>query len=191
MPVRLDQPPEEATSALIEGMRRLVESPNRSVAFAAMEPEKVTLPKPLPLYRSTLDAAAEGRVLEDAQASGWQYLVLENEKPTALAEVEVTAQGAHEFSNLARSSFSRETVPCLELAMSVGEQMSEELSLRMLRVPSVYTVALWLHGETQDRVIPIPPTHRLLMPFQIYTGQDFTEQIRIAALRQRDQHSEP
>lgn len=191
MAVQLDQPPEEATSVLVEGMRGLIEAPNRPAAFAAAMPESITLPKPLPLYRSTLEAAAEGRVLKDAQASGWQYLVLENEKPTALAEVEFTKQKKYEFSNLARSSFSRATAPGLALAVSVGAQISEELSLRMLRVPAVYTVALWLHGETIDRIIPLPPTHRFLEPFQVYTGEKFAERLIAAAERQRGQIQEP
>jgi hypothetical protein len=192
MPVKLDDPPGRATEVLVEGMRGLVAAPSRPRAFRGLSTAEVALPRPLPLYVSTLQAAVEGRVLEEAQPAGWQYLILEGDAPAALAEVGTSREGGDfEFSNLARSSFSRQMGPGIERAVQVGAEFPEELSLRVLRISALYTVAVWLHGETLDRLIPLPPANSLLEPFRIYAGEEFTELLQAAGRQQREQPTAP
>jgi hypothetical protein len=73
------------------------------------------------------------------------------------------------------------TLAALDRARSAVTTGSFEL--RVLRIPALYVMALWLHGESGNRdvVIPMAPTHHLLEPGRAYEGGEFTSTLAPAA----------
>ncbi len=44
------------------------------------------------------------------------------------------------------------------------EVAKDDFELRVLRIPALYVMAFWLHGEKKDILVPMPPTNSRLNP---------------------------
>ena len=176
MVCHLDEPPPGASTALVREIRRLLAAGGRRRAFLPRVPADLTIPTPLALYSATLQAAADGRVLTAAQPSGWQYLVLERDQVVGLAEMSWEGR----FSRLAYTPAVGRIDRALTRLVARAEQVPGDLVLRMLRVPALAILAVWLHGTSFDRLVTLPPTHGRLRPSQLYTGARFEAVLRDA-----------
>ena len=192
MPVRLDQPPSLANDALVSGLRRFGVLSGARVAGRLWQAEQVAIPRPVPLYTSTLQSAVDGRVLEEAYPAGWLYLVHEGEELAALAEVAPSLAGqGYALLSLSRSTYNEAAGTALSRAVQVAEELPDDLDLRMLRIPALYFLAVWLHGETIDRCIPLPPAPFGLEPFEILIGGDLTTLLQQEGENQLTQSNAP
>jgi hypothetical protein len=98
-------------------------------------------------------AAALGK----AQPSGWRFLLEVDDDVVAAVET-ARAGDEHVLSHVNHGPFVRGTVDALGAAeREVGDRSGVEL--RLLHVPALYLVALWLHdaGEAGDTLIPVAP----------------------------------
>jgi hypothetical protein len=177
MSIALDEPSPRATDALVREVRRLLIAEYRPRAFRTLQVEKLAIARPLRLYSSTLQAAAHGNVLRDAKPSGWQYFVLESGEVAALGEVSLDDR----FSSLALSPAVRDFGRALSRLLATANAVKEELSLRIIRVPALSVLATWLHGQTLDWLVALPPSHRRLRRSQIYRGETFAKRLQEAA----------
>jgi hypothetical protein len=177
MPLHLQESSPQAAAALVEEIRRRLAPGRRSRAFLPRRPESLALLKPLPLYASTLQAAAAGTVLEDARQYSWHYLVLEDKEVVGFGEVLLDGR----FASLAHSPAVRGIDRALTRLAARAGAVPIEVTLRMLRVPALSIIAVWLHGEKLDRLVALPPTHGRLRASQIYTGAVFAERLKTAA----------
>lgn len=152
-------PPDNAVSAAEEGLRRVVESGAASLRDLRRTPsERLRLTHPHPVYVLGLDDLRERRDLRAARPTGWRYLVETGEVGTprslALARTIVSPDGEHQFASLNYGPFVTGTADAIRAA----EQMTiPDSDVRVLEVPALYLVALWLdHGE-ESTLIPIAP----------------------------------
>jgi hypothetical protein len=87
---------------------------------------------------------------------------------TAVAEAEVGAGRAGErgakgsklaFLGLTHSPFTAATIEALTVAERMPKVAKADYELRLLKVPAVYLIALWLHGGDADILVPMgdPP----------------------------------
>jgi hypothetical protein len=182
MPLHLEESSSEAAATLVAEIRRRLAPGSRPRVFLPRRPESLVLPRPLSLYSSTLQAAADGNVLEEVWQSSWYYLVLEDKTVVGFGEVLLDGR----FVSLANSPAVRRIDRALARLAERADVVPSELNLRMLRVPALSILAVWLHGQKLDRLIALPPTHGRLRASQLYTGAVFAERLKTAARIQID-----
>jgi len=152
-------PPDDALSAAELGLRRVVESGAASSRELRRMPiERLRLTHPQPVYVLGLDDLREGRDLQAAQPAGWRYLVEDGEaratRPLALAQTIASPDGAHAFASLNYGPFVVGTAEAIRAA----EQMTiADSDVRVLEVPALYLVALWLDHGQESTLVPIAP----------------------------------
>ncbi|CAM5358948.1 Secreted protein OS=Streptomyces albaduncus OX=68172 GN=FHS32_002291 PE=4 SV=1 [Streptomyces griseoloalbus] len=113
----------------------------------------------LPLPVHVLD-----RVTADGETSttlaGWRFLIRTGDRAVAAADTVLTADG-WAFSRFFEGPYITST----ELALRQAETMTQPYQPRLLSVPGLYMLALWLHGDTEaDGAAGGPAANDLLVP---------------------------
>ncbi len=128
--------------------------------------EELAHSEPHPVYVATLDDLAAGKLLDAAKQTSWRYLLVQRDEAVAEAELSAAQRGARgakgkdlEFVSLTHGPFTAATVEALRAAENLPQVAKADYELRLLKVPAVYLVALWLHGGEQDILVPMgdPP----------------------------------
>lgn len=131
---------------------------------------------PWPVFSSSLEdvLASNGRLLKAARRTSWQYVVFEGDRVVALAEV------AHKRSLRYASQQSAELANAVLETVQKAKELAtrSDYELRILRVPDLYLLAVWLHAPNSDLLIPVSPFTDVLGD-----GTVFTEEQAIAALK--------
>lgn len=162
MPIRLAEPPRTALEA-VQGT--LLERADRSDfvtgALRDASADDLALTAPHPVYTLGLDALVGGQGLAGAELTGWRYLVQRGDSTIASAEVYVGGTGV-DVSRLEvnEGPFVRATEAAVGRAEALPELESAAYELRLLKIPGVYLIALWLKadGGGDDLLIPIGET---------------------------------
>ncbi len=141
---------------------------------------------PHPVYFVGLTDVAEGNLLSAATLTGWRYLVLKGDEPIGAANLRVTENDeTFQFSHISHGPFVKSTVEGISRAENLQEVVSNDYELRLLDIPSLYVVSLWLHGD-EDRLIPLPPTNRALEAYATYSGEEMATALKGPALARLD-----
>jgi hypothetical protein len=131
-----------------------------------LQPEWLSHSEPHPVYVATLDDLAAGKLLAAAKQTGWRYLLVQHDAAVAEAEIGAGRAGARGakagkllFLGLTHSPFTAATIEALKAAERMPKVAKADYELRLLKVPAVYLIALWLHGGDADLLIPMgdPP----------------------------------
>src|SRR5215471_2294373 len=161
---------------------------------ADVHPQELEHSEPHPVYVATLDDLAAGKLLSAARQTGWRYLLVHDDEVVAEAELSAGrpaakgAKGAKKsrsakkeeltFAGLTHGPFSAATVEGLHAAESLPQVEKDDYELRLLKVPAVYLVALWLHGANEDILVPLGQP-----PAGLKKNKPYTEATVIRALR--------
>jgi hypothetical protein len=144
--------------------------------------------QPIPLYTIGLQDIHDSEFLTAAREIGWRYVIFA-EGPIAVADVEETeSPGKPHFRRLTRGPIAQRLVEAISLAEGIYRNEQSDYELRMLEIPALYTVALWLNGK-QDAFIPIADGSPSL-PEKIAVDADFLGKIFKQANSKR-QRGEP
>ncbi|MGW0827150.1 hypothetical protein [Streptomyces sp. NPDC002845] len=113
----------------------------------------------LPLPVHVLDRIApEGA--SATRLAGWRFLIRCGDRAVAAAETRLTPDG-WAFSHF----FEGPYVAATELALRQAESMKQPYQARLLSVPELYMLTLWLHGDcTADGATGHPAATDLLVP---------------------------
>jgi hypothetical protein len=115
--------------------------------------------RPLPLYR--LDPV--GSPAGDPQLAGWRFLLARGQRAVSAAETMLTADG-WAFSHFCEGPYIAST----EHALHQAESLAAEYQPRLLSVPRLYMLTLWLHSDVSapagsgrpaaaDLLVPLAP----------------------------------
>jgi len=167
MPITLRNVPRRGAARLVAHLTKLLRERNVPTGMPVeMHLEALSYSEPHPVFSVPLDALAGGKLLDGATHASWRYLLVQDER--AIAEVELSAgrRGAKgagtkslEFLGLTHGPFTEATIEALATAEQLPQVAAADYELRLLKVPAVYLVALWLHGAKDDILIPMgdPP----------------------------------
>lgn len=127
-------------------------TPSLIVAQGPASPEL-----PLPVHvldRTAPDGGTTTRL------AGWRFLIRTGDRSVAAADTVLTADG-WTFSRFFEGPYIAST----ELALRQAEAMPQPYQPRLLSVPGLYMLALWLHGDpTADGATGHPAATDLLVP---------------------------
>jgi hypothetical protein len=185
MPLRVPNPPERGLGIILEALSSAVNQPtNVAAAIEEVGAAGLTTAAPHQVYFVGLRDLAEGRLLAATQLKGWRYIIFEGERPMAAAELSGGGGGddALDFSNINHGPFVASTVEGVQRAEGLEAVREEDYELRLLDIPGLYVVALWLHGA-RELIIPLPPTRDELEPFAVYEEEEVIERLRASAER--------
>lgn len=182
MPIRLVQPPPATTASLCEWTADAV----------AMSAGRAYLSVPHPVFHLSMrDLELPGDVFARAAMAGWRYLLTEGTRVVAAVEGSARWRGGRPAtSNTSRGRFVQSTARMLDECDRWPELRSRDAVLALLRVPSLYFVALWLRDArgrgTRDLFVPLDPA-----PPGITAGQRLGSAQTVAALRLLAQRRQP
>ncbi len=191
MGIRYATPPAGAEEFAATGLTEVVRTATMKTpggATLAMTPvEQINLASAHPVHNVGLDALAARRPLAEASRTGWRYLVDSGGAPVASTEVSVDAAGQPTaFAQVNEGPFVAATARALDQVERRPEVAGGDYEIRLLKVPALYVVTLWLKDLNGDRdlVVPLDPAPPYLEPGRIYTETEFLETLAEPA-RQR------
>ncbi|MEU2511689.1 hypothetical protein [Streptomyces syringium] len=118
----------------------------------------LTAELPLPVHVLEHVTARSGA--PRTRLTGWRFLIKGGERAVAAGETKLTADG-WVFSHF----FEGPYVASTELALRQAESMATPYQPRLLSVPELYMLTLWLHADiTADASSGVPGPGDLLVP---------------------------
>ena len=177
MPLRVPPPPPEGLEVISATLSGLLSTPRLAARVLSEAANARTAPNlavavPHQVYFVGFDDVVEGRVLSASQPTGWRYLLLDGNTARAAVEIIANDDGAVEgFSHVDEGPFVKSMVEGLTFAEEFEASRGGDYELRMVSIPSLYLIALWLHGA-DDVLVPLAPTPGGLDTQHAYTEEE-------------------
>lgn len=133
-------------------------------------------------------------ILAAAKPGCWRYLLVYGTRAIGAAEFIVDEKAGNalklnpqEQTDYADSdSFADQMLIALREAEKLPQVKKQDYELRYLDMhldrPYDYVVAAWLHGQSDDIIIPLPPTWGWLNDYQPYSESQFTRIIKMKVM---------
>ena len=199
MRLRTPDPPKSSIENAQQGVQDLLGAASPEAADAAgfrvrgiaEDETQVALTAPHRIFVLGLNDLLEQRGLETARSVGWRYLVTRGSDVVGAAETAQDESGSgHPFASLSQGPAVPSSAEIISRVEARQSDDREAFELRLLRVPAVYSVNLWLHGEAEDFLVPVDPTPPHLEAGTFYTPGDLLGMLRSdAAEVERDELS--
>ncbi|MET8013605.1 hypothetical protein ABZU86_17275 [Streptomyces sp. NPDC005271] len=161
MPLHVPPAPAPALRSVLTALGsptavREARTPALSVLPGPFEPE---LPLPVHVVDDITTPAGPPRT----RLTGWRFMIRDGDRTVAAAEAMLTADG-WAFSHFSEGPY----VASAELALRQAESLPSAYQPRLLSIPELYMVTLWLHGDTAadaaegalgagDMLVPLAP----------------------------------
>jgi hypothetical protein len=190
MTLRPAQPSPEVLDVVRSYLSALSQRPEyRTRALAQAEPSGLELAVPHDVFTLGLDELARGASIQEAQRVGQRYLVVDGD--TAISSAEVTPEGGGFQAN--EGPFVAATAGAIEQAEQDPGLADGRYELRLLRIPALYLMALWLKDDDGDGdwVIPLAPAPLPLEPGRHYRPDEVMPQLAQLAEARRQVDETP
>jgi hypothetical protein len=156
--VKVPQPPAESVEVLSQELANLASGGHVGARLLGRaDPEQVSATLPQQVFRLNVDDLKSRRGLDAARPTGWRFLVEVGEKVVAAAQTKTVEGGRQAFAHLNEGPFVAGTLRALSAVDRLDDAGDGEAEVRLLQVPALYFVGLWLHGANGDMVVPVAP----------------------------------
>ena len=174
----------KAIAGQVANLAARPEQRERYLAGAA--PEQLKLAAPHPVYTLSLKALAGNADVEEAELVGQRCLILSDDDAVATAEI-VDPEGSDGVTTT-RGPFTEATVATIDEVEGWDEVRERDYEMRLLRIPALYVMALWLHDEGggEDLFSPLAPVPEGLDEHKRYTWDELSEILQQQAKRLLD-----
>ena len=185
MPLVVPPPPQESVQVLRSGLAVLTQRGEFSRVIRRARPEQLNATLSHAVYTAPLSVAAEGS-LEQSTLTGWRYLIRAGDDVVASAETMLRDDGTYVFAEVNYGPFVRGTLDAITVAERAVEGTPEPYELRLLNIPAIYLMAVWLVAVDSERssssYIPSAPAPDTLEANRVYEeGEWITAIQRLAA----------
>jgi hypothetical protein len=183
MTIRFSEPPVSSSRALERAMLSL-EAPSDRISFLKTARPSWTMPHEV--YHLGLDAVESRRGIDAAEPVAWRYLSDPDTPASTAADIRVRT-GEHEFAGLTRGPFVHAFAEAVQRLAGDPAFESGDFEPRLLQVPALYVVALWLkeRDSSGDVFIPLPPANSAVEPGRRYYREQFEAALVQAASKMR------
>jgi hypothetical protein len=182
MTLRVPEPTRESVEAVRRHLSELGgRAQFRGRALGRANPLNLALAVPHDVYFLGLDDVAAGAGLDAARLVGRRFLVMDGDQAVASAEI-AERDGAFQANE---GPYVEATATAIVAAERNPRLADGEYEVRVLRIPALYFMALWLRDErgAGDVVIPLAPAPAPLEPGQPYPPEDVFSQLASGARR--------
>jgi len=165
-------PPADSIRELNSALPRVTRS--AAVMRNAPSSDVLTAPAarhPHRVYVLLLTDILEGRGLAAARLVGWRYILMEGRQAVAAAEVNTNdTETEHAFA-LVQEGQGSQALEALANLEALPQVQNSDYELRLLRIPALMTISLWLHAEPggADILTPLPPANSYFAQRELYT----------------------
>lgn len=171
MRISKPKPPPEIFEAVQSSFAEL--SSKRGFGTPALrqaDPRRLAVSDPHSVYTLGLRDVLDKRDPADAQFVGWRWLVQEGTRTIASAEVGAGPYEGRRVSEINEGPFVRSSAEALEVAQKLPTTKDQSYEPRLLKIPGVYLVALWLRAEEDgdDLFVVLPPA-----PYDLKTSDPY------------------
>jgi hypothetical protein len=168
-------PPDEAKAIVTEAINNsTILDVTRT--FMKSSTDRIELTSPLPIYTLGMDELTS-KSLNNAQIKGWQYVAFQDDEPVGGAELDINEDSELRFSNLNSSPYNIESVRMIMEAEQSDIVIEKDFEARLLKIPDLYVIAVWLHNEEEDILIPLLPTNENLESNKMYSPETLFEDL--------------
>jgi hypothetical protein len=176
MPLKVNQIPAAASQAIQGGLAALAR--NRGQVSSEFAEKLADGAQPVAagahqIFNLGLDDLRNERGLDAATSVGWRSIVLKNDTAVAAAEAYPTDRGNWSFGNANYGPFVESTVEALHRAEKHPRVRTATYEPRVLRVPALYVMALWLFSSRQSLFFPLSPAPKELTAYRAYKETEF------------------
>lgn len=159
MPLHLPEPPSGVPDKVKAKLHAFADGAKFSTkALRGAQKDRLDLSTPHQIFTMNLDDITSGAGLDKAWPSGWRYLVVEGGQLIASAETTEAPDGTHDVSQFTEGPFVAATDDAVKAVRRLPQLQAAGFELRLLRVPALYVMALWLHSPAADLLVPLPPS---------------------------------
>lgn len=155
-----------------EGGREIVSGHLDPKFLGVSRIEDLSIANPHRWYGVGLTNLASGRLLSTAESGSWRYILIHGTTAVGVATVfdaDTKTGKTLRFGSLFETCFSKETLAALRIAEALPQVQAQDYELRFLDIPAISFVAVWLHGKSDDIIIPLPPTYNRFNAYQPYS----------------------
>lgn len=194
MPIKLASEPPEGLGVVSKAIDELQNTAAQSASVGssvngpwqllAASRSSLTATVPHPVYDLRLDDVAADKGIDAAELVGWRYLLEDNGRTVALADVSSPTTGSPvEFTAFNTGRFAAATRDGLEAAEHLDFVKNGDFEFRVLRIPALYVIAIWLRATSgDDAIIPLAPAPDPLVAGSVYGEADFLSGLRQLAV---------
>ncbi len=181
MTLRVAEPTQESLDAVVAALSELagrVEFRRRALARA--NPLDVTLAAPHDVYALGLDQVADGARIEQARQIGRRFLVMAGDRAISSAEI-AEEDGTGFQAN--EGPYVAATADAIARAEDDPDLAAGDYEVRLLRIPALYFVALWLKDDKgrDDVLIPLDPAPAPFEPGRSYRPDEVLAELAASA----------
>jgi hypothetical protein len=182
MAIRAGDTPDGAVETVERHLSELAARPHfRGVRrLQTVDPTDVALSAPHAVYHLGLDQLSGGAGLDTAEPVADRFLVMGANETVASAEL---ARGGG--FQATEGPYAEATAAAIRAAEASPELADGNYELRVLRIPGIYLMAVWLKDEDGDGdvVIPLEPAPQPLEAGRHYSPADLLAELETLAKR--------
>ncbi|GAB3085348.1 hypothetical protein [Micromonospora schwarzwaldensis] len=159
MPLHVPEPPHGQADQVKSKLHRFADEGRfTGKALRGARKEQLDVSTPHQVFTMGLDDVLAGGGVDRTQPAGWRYLIEDSGQPIASAETSAGPEGTQEVSKFTEGPFVAATDKAMKIVRRLPKLAAAGFELRLLRIPAVYQMALWLHSAEEDLLVPLEPS---------------------------------
>ena len=159
MPLNTPTPPSRVHESVQSKLRTLAGDNRFSTpALRLAQRDRLDVSTPHQVFTLGLDDVLAGAGLDAARPVGWRYLITSDGEVIASAETAENPDGTPQPAQFTEGRFVAATATAVRSARALPHLASAAFELRLLRIPALYLMALWLHSPATDLLVPLAPS---------------------------------
>jgi hypothetical protein len=158
------------------GRQMVIENVGRELrahpdTLGGLRMEDLTIAEPhREYYVTNLANLASGHLLSETASRSWRYLLVRGTNNAVGAATLIDdGKNALKFNDLQRPFFPDAILEALRRAEKLPQINKQDYELRYLGIAPLNFMAVWLHAESDDIIIPLPPTFGRFNDYQPYS----------------------
>jgi hypothetical protein len=156
--------------------------------FGGLHIEDLTIADPYLSYGVDLNDLASGHLLSAANPWCWRYLLIKGNSAVGDVLLNIEKDGKPPDFNSVEQPFSPNApLEALRIAEKLPQIKKQDYELRYLDIIHHY-MAIWLHGKSDDIIIPIPLTFAPLKAYQPYSEAEIIKLLQKEAQSEQEMY---
>jgi hypothetical protein len=121
-------------------------------------------------YVTNLADLASGHLLSATASRSWRYLLVRGtNNAVGAATLIENGKNALKFNDLQRPFYPDAILEAVRASEKLPKTEKQDYELRYLSIAPLNFVAVWLHAESDDIIIPLPPTFGRFNDYKPYS----------------------